>query len=180
MPAIPVFPSVLAAGGITDINVGLTVWTGITFLVLLFVLRRFAWGPILRTLDERERTIRDAIDSARREREQAEKLLAQQKEGLARAQREAAELARRNQQEVEAMRQELTARARKEADELLADARRQITEEVVKARGELKGEVVDLAIDAAAQLIKANLDEKAQRALVEEYISQLRRTERVA
>jgi len=179
MPAMPFLPSVLAAGGITDINVGLTIWTGITFLVLLWVLKRFAWGPIVSTLDERERTIREAIESARREREQAEKLLAEQKEGLARAQREAAELARKNQQEVEAVRQELTARARKEADELLADARRQIAEEVTRARGELKGEVVDLAIDAAARLIKANLDDKAQRALVEEYISQLR-TERVA
>src|SRR5512147_2794455 len=114
MAPIPMVPSVLAAGGITDINVGLTVWTGITFLV-----RLFAWGPIVSTLDERERTIREAIEAARREREQAEKLLAEQKEGLARAQREAAELARRNQQEVEALRQELTARARKEADELL-------------------------------------------------------------
>ena len=158
---------------------GLTVWTGITFLVLLFVLRRFAWGPIVSTLDERERTIREAIEAARREREQAQKLLDEQKEGLARAQREAADLARKSQQEVEALRQELTARARKEADDLLVDARRQITEELAKARGELKAEVVDLAIDAAAQLIKANLDDKAQRALVEEYISQLK-PERVA
>jgi len=179
MSAIPPVPSVLAAGGITDINVGLTIWTGITFLILLWVLRRFAWGPIVRTLNEREQTIREAIEAARREREQAEKLLSQQKEGLARAQREAAELAAQNQQEVEALRQELTARARKEAEGLLADARRQIGEEVAKARADLKGEVVDLAISAAAQLIKANLDEESQRALVEEYISQLR-ADRVA
>ena len=174
MSAIPPLPSVLAAGGITDINVGLTIWTGITFLVLLWVLRRFAWGPIVRTLDERERTIREAIEAARREREQAEKLLSEQKEGLARAQREAAELAQRSQQEVEALRQELTDRARKEAEGLLTDARRQIGEEVARARAELKGEVVDLAIDAAAQLVKATLDEKGQRALVEEYLSKLR------
>ena len=170
--------SVLAAG-ITDINPGLTIWTGITFVILLFVLRRFAWGPIMSTLNERERTIREALDAARREREQAEKLAAEQREELARAQREAAEIARQNQQEVEALRQELTARARKEADDLLSEARRQIGEEMTRARAELKGEVVDLAIDAAAQLIKANLDEKSQRALVEEYISQLR-AEKVA
>ncbi|HVO17924.1 MAG TPA: F0F1 ATP synthase subunit B, partial [Anaeromyxobacter sp.] len=118
MPVLPFVPSVLAAGGITDINVGLTVWTGITFLVLLVVLKRFAWGPIVSTLDERERTIREAIDAARRERQQAEKLLEEQKEGLARAQREAAELARQSRQEVEAVRQELTARARQEAEDL--------------------------------------------------------------
>ncbi|HVO20345.1 MAG TPA: F0F1 ATP synthase subunit B [Anaeromyxobacter sp.] len=173
MPAFATVPSVLAAGGITDINPGLTIWTGITFLVLLVVLGRFAWGPIVATLKERERTIREAIEEAKRERAQAEKLLAEQQEGLARAQRQAAELAHQNQQEVEALRQELTARARKEADELVADARRQIAEEVSRARADLKAQVVDLAIDAAGRLIQASLDEKGQRKLVEDYIAEL-------
>jgi len=175
MSAVAALPTVLAAGGITDINPGLTIWTGITFLLLLFVLRRFAWGPIVGMLNERERTIREALEQAKHERLQAEKLLAEQKEALAHAQREAAELARRSQQEVEALRQDLTARAQREADAMLADARKQVAEELGRARAELKAEVVDLAIDAAAQLIKANLDTKAQRTLVEEYISQLPR-----
>jgi len=163
----------LAAGGITDINPGLTLLTGITFLVLLVVLGKFAWGPIVKMLVERERTIRDAIESAKKERAEAERLLAEQKQALQVAQREAAELAKRNAQEVEKLRVELTDRARKEADELVATARRQVAEEISKARAELKGMVVDLAIDAAARLVKANLDDKAQRALVEEYIAQL-------
>ncbi len=164
---------VLAAGGLTDINPGLTLWTGITFIVLLFVLGKFAWGPIVKMLNERERTIREAIESAKKERAEAERLLADQKLALARAQKDAAELARRNQQEVEALRQELTARARKEADELVATARHQIAEEITKARAELKAQVADLAIDAAAKLVKANLDDRSQRVLVEEYIAQL-------
>ena len=173
MPVLVYVPSVLAAGGITDINPGLTLWTGITFVILLVVLRHFAWGPIVSTLNERERTIREAIESAKRERTQAEKLLAEQKEGLARAQREAAEIARKNQQEVEAVRLELTAKARKEADDLLVEARRQISEEVLRAKAVLRSEVVDLAIDAAGRLVKASLDDKAQRALVEEYLARL-------
>ncbi len=172
MPSLSLTP-VLAAGGITDLNPGLTLWTAITFVFLLVVLSRFAWGPIVKMLNEREGTIRDAIDAAKKERSEAERLLAEQKDGLARAQREAAELARRNQQEVEALRQELTSRARKEADELVATARQQIAEELSKARSELKAQVADLAIDAAARLVKANLDDKAQRKLVEEYIAQL-------
>jgi F-type H+-transporting ATPase subunit b len=173
MTALASLQPVLAAGGIADINPGLTLWTAITFLVLLGVLSKFAWGPIVKMLNDRERSIREAIDAAKRERAEAEKLLAEQKASLAQAQREAAELAKRNQQEVETLRQELTARARKEADDLVADARRQIAEEVSKARAELKAQVVDLAIDAASRLVKANLDEKSQRALVEEYIAQL-------
>ena len=164
---------VLAAGSLTTINPGLTLWAAITFLVLLGVLYRFAWGPIVKMLDDRTRTIHEAIDAAKKERAEAERMLAEQKESLARATREAAELAKRNQQEVEALRQELTARARKEAEELVAGARKQIVEEKSKAVSELRGMAADLAIDAASRLVKASLDEKAQRALVEDYLKQL-------
>jgi F-type H+-transporting ATPase subunit b len=164
---------VLAAGGIADINPGLTLWAAITFLLLVGVLAKFAWGPIVKMLDEREKTIREAIDSAKKERAEAEKLLAEQKVALAQATREAADLAKRNQLEVEALRQDLTAKARKEADELVTGARKQIVEETAKAAAELRGMVVDLAIQAAGRLLQASLDEKAQRQLVEEYLKQL-------
>jgi len=161
------------AAGIADINPGLTLWAAITFIVLLFVLGKFAWGPIVKLLDEREKTIREAIDSARKERAEAERMLAEQKESLIRATREAAEIAKRNQQEVEVLRQELTAKARKEADELVASARKQIVEEKSKAVVELRGMVADLAIDAASRLVKSSLDDKAQRQLVADYLKQL-------
>ncbi len=164
---------VLAAGALTDINPGLTLWAAITFLVMLAVLSKFAWGPIVKMLDERGKTISEAIEAARKERAEAEKLLASQKESLAKATREAADIAKRNQLEVEALRQELTARARQEADELVASARKQIIEEKSKAAAELRSMVADLAIDAAGKLIKASLDEKTQRQLVEDYLRQL-------
>jgi len=164
---------VLAAGSLTDINPGLTLWAAITFLVLLVVLSKFAWGPIVKMLDEREKSISEAIESAKKERAEAEKLLASQKDALAKATREAAEIAKRNQDEVEKLRQELTAKARKEAEELVASARKQITEEKSKAAAELRGMVADLAIDAASKLVKASLDERTQRQLVEDYLKQL-------
>jgi F-type H+-transporting ATPase subunit b len=164
---------VLAAGSLTTINPGLTLWVAITFVFLLAVLSKFAWGPIVTMLDERTRTIHEAIDAARKERAEAERMLGEQKESLARATREAAELAKRNQQEVEVLRQELTARARKEADELVAGARKQILEEKAKAVGELRHLAVDLAVDAASRLVKSSLDDKAQRQLVEDYLKQL-------
>jgi F-type H+-transporting ATPase subunit b len=165
--------SPVLAAGIMDLRPGLSIWTALTFLLLLVVLSKFAWGPIVKMLDERERTIRDAIEQAKKERAEAERMLAEQKASLAAAQREAAALAQSSKQEVEALRADLTARARKEADDLVAAARKQIQEEKAKALGELRGQVADLAIDAARRLIQSSLDEKAQRALVEEYISQL-------
>lgn len=161
------------AAGITELNPGLTLWVAITFLVLIVVLAKVAWGPIVKMLDERERTIRDAVDQARNERAEAEKLLAQQKDSLAQARREAADLAKKGQQEVEVLRAELTARARKEADDMIASARRTIDEEKGKAAAELKAQVADLAVAAATRIVKSSLDDKAQRALVEEYLREL-------
>ena len=173
MASIVTLSPVLAAGALTDINPGLTLWTAITFLVLVVVLAKFAWGPIVGMLADREKTIREALEQAKKERTEAEKLLAEQKATFATAQREAAELAKKNQQEVEALRQDLTAKAKKEAEELVASARRQIVEEKAKAIAELKSHVADLAIEAAGKLVKASLDEKAQRQLVQDYIEQL-------
>ncbi len=161
------------AAGIMDLNPGLTLWTAITFLFLILVLWKFAFGPIGKMLAERETTIRDAIDSARKEREEAEKLLAQQKDALVKAQRDAAELAKRNQQEMENFRSQLTAQARKEADDMVATARKSIEEERKLAIATLRAEVADLAVAAAGRIVKSSLDEKAQRQLVEEYIKDL-------
>jgi|SRR5512145_2945022 F-type H+-transporting ATPase subunit b len=173
MASIVTMSPVLAAGALTDINPGLTLWTAITFLVLVVVLSKFAWGPIVKMLAEREKTIREALEQAKKERTEAEKLAAEQKAVFAQAQREAADLAKKNQLEVEAFRVELTNKAKKEAEELVASARRQIGEEKAKAIAELKSYVADLAIEAAGRLVKANLDDKAQRQLVQDYIEQL-------
>jgi len=161
------------AAGIMELNPGLTLWVAITFLALIVVLAKFAFGPIVRMLDERERTIREAIDQAKKERAEAERMLGEQKASLAQARREAADIAKKNQQEVEALRVELTARAKKEADDMVASARRTIDEEKRKAAAELKAQVADLAVAAATRIVKSSLDDKAQRALVEEYLREL-------
>src|SRR5512146_2318511 len=118
--------SPVLAAGILDLRPGLSLWTAITFLLLLVVLSKFAWAPIVRMLDERERSIREAIEQAKRERAEAERMLGEQKASLAAAQREAAALAQSSKQEVEVLRVELTAKARKEAEDLVAAARQQI------------------------------------------------------
>jgi F-type H+-transporting ATPase subunit b len=165
--------SPVLAAGIMDLNPGLTLWTAITFILLIFVLGKYAFGPIVKMLDERESTIRGAIDEAKRERAEAEKLLAQQKEALQKAQREAAEIAKRNAQEMEVYRAQLTSLAKKESEVLVANARKQIGEEKTKAVAELRAEVADLAVAAAARIVKSSLDEKTQRQLVEDYIKDL-------
>ena len=177
MSVTHLLPMIAAAEGhkasIMDIHPGLTFWTLVTFVVVALVLRKFAWKPILSTLDERERTIRETIEAAKKERTEAERLLSEQKTAIAEARREAADLIRKNQAEVEVARQQALATAKKDADNLLAQARKQIEDEKNKALAEVRGLAVDLAVSAAGKLLEANLDDKKQRDLAEDFLKKL-------
>ena len=161
------------AAGLTDVNFALSFWTAITFAILLFVLGKFAWGPILQMIETREKTISDAIEASKKERAAAEAASAEMRASLAAAREESAQLIRKNQQEVAAAKAELMAAARKESDDLLQAARKTIQEEKRQAIAELRGQAVDMAIEAAQRLVQMNMDEKGQKKLVEEYIAQL-------
>jgi F-type H+-transporting ATPase subunit b len=166
-----------AKASIMDIHPGLTFWTIVTFVVVAIVLRFTAWKPILAMLDERERTIREAIEGAKRERMEAEKLLSEQKTAIADARREAAELVRKNQAEVETARQAALAQAKQDSEALLSNARRTIDEERAKAVAEIRASAVDLAIVAAGKLLDANLDDQKQRQLAEDFLTKLPATQ---
>jgi F-type H+-transporting ATPase subunit b len=169
----------LLAAGLTDVNFALSFWTVVTFLLLIVVLGKFAWGPILQMIETREKTIADAIDSAKKERAEAEKARGEMQAALERAREESAQLVRKNQQEVAAAKAELMAAAKKESEQLLAAARKTIQEEKRQALAELRAQAVDIAIEAAGRLIQMNMDEGKQKQLVEEYLSQLPKESRV-
>jgi F-type H+-transporting ATPase subunit b len=163
----------LLAAGLTDVNFALSFWTALTFGLLIIVLGKFAWGPILQMIELREKTIAEAIESAKKERAAAEAASAEMKAALERAREESALLIRKNQQEVAAAKAELMAAAKKESDDLLQAARKTIQEEKRQAIAELRGQAVDMAIGAAGRLVEMSMDEKKQKHLVEEYIASL-------
>ena len=169
-------PLLLAASGLLEVRPGLIFWTLVTFLLAALVLRRVAWGPIVARVEEREKTIQAAIDSAKNERAEAEKLLGEQKAAIAVARREAADMVRRNAEDVERLRADLLAKARAQAEELKADAKRSIDDEKLKAIAEVKGVAADLAIQIAEKLLGERLDADKQRALAQSYLESLGRT----
>ncbi len=169
----------LLAASLTDVNFALSFWTFVTFALLIVVLGKFAWGPILQMIETREKSIAEAIESAKRERASAEAASSEMKAALERVREESAQLLRKNQQEVAAAKAELMAAARKESDDLLAAARKTIGEEKRQAMVELRAQAVDIAIEAAGRLVQMNMDEKKQKQLVEEYLSQLPKETRV-
>ena len=164
---------ILASNSFTDVKPGLIIWTWITFIIVLFILRRFAWGPLLSAVEGREKNITNAIESAKRERAEAEKLLGEQKTAIAAARQEAADAVRKTQADMEKFREELMSKARKEADSLKADAQRAINDERVKAIAELKGEAAKLSIAIAEKLLNERLDDAKHQALAQQFVQDL-------
>jgi F-type H+-transporting ATPase subunit b len=169
--------TLVLASSFTDVRPGLLIWTWLTFIVVAFLLRKFAWGTLLEMVGNREKNIVNAIESAKRERAEAEKLLGEQKTAIAQARQEAAEQVRKTQADLEKFREELMAKARKEADDLKLDARRAIDEERVKAVNELKAETVRLSIQVAEKLLGEKLDDARQQALAQQFVTDLSKSQ---
>jgi F-type H+-transporting ATPase subunit b len=160
-------------GGIYDLNTGLSVWTLIVFAGLVFLLGKFAWGPILQVVEARERNIQSALDDAAQRNDEAAKLLEEHKALLADGRRQASELIAEGRAAGENVRKEIEEKARAEAQSILERARTEIGRERDAALEALRKESVDLALAAASRLMHENLDQAKDRALVERYLGEL-------
>ncbi len=149
---------------------GTVLWTVITFIVLAVLLAKFAWKPLLTTLQERERTIRESLEQAQKARAEGEETLRRNQEILAQARRETAAILDQGKREAESLRAEILAQARKEAQDLVEQGKRQVQFEQKQAMEQLRRQVADLAIQAAERLITRSLDDSAQRQLVDDYV----------
>ena len=156
-------------------NLGTIFWTFVTFVALLLLLRRFAWTPLLGAIDAREQAIRDQFEQARKDREQAESLVSEQRELLTAARRERAEAVDQGKRDAEKVKTEILEEAKKQREQVLKDSQAQVEAGMRKAREELRGSAVDLAILAAEKLLSRNLDDASQRQLVEEHLADLER-----
>jgi len=154
-------------------DTGLMVWTLIIFAVLLFVLSRFAFGPLTAAVRAREKSLQDAIDAANRDREAAAKLLAEHQAQIDASRGEAQKLIAEGRAIAEKMRADLLDQTRKEQQDMLERARREIDSEKVKAIAQLRREAVDLALAGASKVIEQNLESQKNRQLVENYLASL-------
>jgi F-type H+-transporting ATPase subunit b len=160
---------------LTDINFGLVLWTLILFTLFAFVLGKFGWRPMLKMLEEREQSIRQAIDGARTASDEAQALLAQRTEAMREAAREREAMLKRAMSEAEQASQQIIEKARRESEALVGRAKEQITREKDQALLELRAQVAELAMGAAERIVTASLTPEAQKKLVEEFLTALPR-----
>ena len=154
-------------------DTGLMIWTLFIFVILMLVLSKYAFGPLTKAVRAREQSLQEAIDAAKRDRDDAAKLLAEHQAKIEAARGEAQKIIVDGRAVGEKMRADLLEQTRREQQDMLERARREIESEKVKAIGELRREAVDLALAGASKVIEQNLESPKNRHLVETYLASL-------
>ncbi|MCF8382184.1 MAG: F0F1 ATP synthase subunit B [Chlorobium sp.] len=164
---------ILLSGGLLSPNPGLIFWTAVTFVLVLLILKKLAWGPIITALEEREKGIQSAIDRAHNAKDEAESILRKNRETLAKADAEAERIIREGKEYGEKLRSEMTEKAHEEAKKMITSAKEEIEQEKLRALDVLRNEVADLAVMGAEKIIKSSLDADMQKKIVDSMIQDL-------
>ncbi len=164
---------ILLAGSLLSPNPGLIFWTAITFVIVLLILKKIAWGPILTALEEREKGIQSSIDRAHQAKDESEAILRKNKELLAKADAESDRIIREGRDFAEKLRADISQKAQSEAQKMIASAKEEIEQEKRRALDVLRNEVADLAVKGAEKIIKTNLDADIQKRIVDSMIQDL-------
>jgi F-type H+-transporting ATPase subunit b len=159
--------------GLIEVVPGLMIWTLICFAITFFVLRKFAFGPIQRTIDERRDRIRNAVEEADHARQEARSLLEQHRALIAQAKGEAAEILADARKVADAQIERVKAESEEERKRRLEDIEKQIDAELRRSLEIIRAEVADLTLQATARVTGKVLDAEDQRRLIDEAIAEL-------
>ena len=144
-----------------------------SFLLLIFLVKKYAWGNITSVLDQRAEKISSDIDAAEEARKKAEELASKREAELARSRTEAKTIIENAKETAEKSRADILAEAKLEAGRLKEKANQEIAQNKAEALQSVKGDVADLTISLAGQIISQNLDSQAHKELIDQYIDQL-------
>lgn len=147
--------------------------TWATFLLLLMVLYKFAWKPILAALDAREESLRRSIDEADRIKEELKKIEETRLKVLSEADQKAKEIIAQSRKAAIEAANTIQKKAKEEAQILLENSRREMKEELKKAQADLRQESAQIAVGLAAKLIEENLTDEKNKKIINDYIKHL-------
>jgi F-type H+-transporting ATPase subunit b len=152
---------------------GVWIWTLLVFLVLLAILKKMAWKPIIASIDEREKTIKDSLEQAARIQSESKRITEEQNKILAQARTEAHALLQGSKQAAEELRRKLEQSAQEEKGRIIASATQEIDASKRAAMAELRKTTAELSIQIAEKLIQANLNDAKQKQLVDQLINEV-------
>jgi F-type H+-transporting ATPase subunit b len=152
---------------------GLFIWTIVTFLVLLTLLAKFAWNPLLAALETRQNAIRKSLDDAQQAKLELEQLTTESGHIVQRARVEAEAVLSQSRADGDRLREEMRAKARAEADHIVKNAERQIQLETSRALEQIRREAVDLSVMIASKIIQRNISKEDNERLIDEALRQV-------
>lgn len=163
-------PNLLAPNG------GLMFWTLAIFLVLMFVLSKFAFKPLIAAVEAREASLEAAIKQAQADREAAAKLLAEQQDNLDKGRAEAQRFVAEGRATAEKLKASMLEETKAQQQDMLERARRELENEKLRAISELRREAIDIALAGAGKVIERNLDDAGNRKLIEDFLASIPNT----
>ena len=158
---------------LVQLDPGLFVWTILTFLLLVFVLAKFAWKPLLKMLQDREDMIRSSLEDAEKAKSELERLNEESEAIMAKARSEAQSILADGKAAAEKVKDGIIAKSKEQANKIREDAGNQIQVEKDKAISEIKEEVVNLTLSVAEKLIQKNLSDADNKSLIEESLKKV-------
>jgi len=160
-------------GTLLDVNPGLIVWTVITFVLLLLILRKVAWKPILSALDQRETTIKESLEKAEQAKQDAIQILKQNEANLARAEEESQKIIEQSRQYAEKLKEQMLQASKTQAQKIVEDASAEIERKNEAAFDELKAQIAGIAVDAAERILKENINKEINKKIDNNYINEI-------
>ena len=158
---------------LVQLDPGLFIWTIVTFLVLLTLLTKFAWGPLLQALESRQNAIRKSLDDAQQARQELERLNQESAQIIRQARVDAEAIVTKSRADAERLREEMKQKARSEADGIVKNAERQIQLETQRALQQIRHEAIDLSVQIASKLLQRNLTKEDNERLIEDALKQV-------
>ncbi|MBI5200592.1 MAG: F0F1 ATP synthase subunit B [Elusimicrobia bacterium] len=159
-------------------DTGLMIWTIVTFLVMVFLLKTFAWGPLLHAVEERERRLKEDREAAEKARADAQKIQADLEKKLNELDAKSREVLAQAQKDAEAMRAKHSAEAKEEAERLMEKTRAGLEEEKRRLVGELRQEVAKFSVQAAEKLVRKTVDAGVRKSVLDQFFVDLDKTEK--
>src|SRR3989442_570244 len=152
---------------------GLFIWTILTFLVLLALLAKFAWGPLLAALQSRQDAIKKSLDDADRAKQELERLHQESAKILEQARVDASSMLAKTRSDDERLREDLKTRAKEEAETIIRNAEQHIQLQTRQALQEIRHEVADISVMIASKLLERNLAKEDNDRLISETLKQI-------
>ena len=158
---------------LVQVEPGLFIWTILVFVVLLTLLKKFAWGPLLAALEERQEGIRKSLDDAAQARKELEQVQSDAEAILVKARAESDSILSETRSDAAKVRDDLRQQAQNEAQSIVQNAERQIQLETDRAVLQIREEAVELSLSIASKLIRRNLTKEDNQALIDEALKQV-------